>query len=280
MLERQPTFCFSVRLKVWQLERRSSSKLRWLTCCQATTTVTSTTTIKYATRTLTAIRPDGKVSSSSRASHWININVTSATFYAACGIDNLVSRLNGRIIDSITYKVEVANSEFKQIGSAYDCCVACLTSKTCDFSFSSFENGVPYCTFIDYNVTCTPGRLLYEVDVIDPTNLRGFTVSNSNCGIGGVFVPQSFWFRHISRWDSSHRTLDSLHITNTITSTRSASRKINFRYVKIFAASELVTYWARFMSKVCQHNSYQDFDAVALVEHFVAFSKALFWMLQ
>lgn len=111
----------------------------------------------------------------------------SATFYAACASNNLVDKIYGENIDSIRYNIEAPQDQFKEIASAYDCCVACLVNNpTCGVSYSSFSDGLLYCTFLEYKDTCQADRVLFNVSSFFQPPETGFTISNSNCGSVGV----------------------------------------------------------------------------------------------
>jgi hypothetical protein len=60
-----------------------------------------------------------------------------ATYYAACAPNNLVSRINGNGIDSLTYHpgIPVNDISYTAANSPYDCCVQCVSQSTCAGSF-------------------------------------------------------------------------------------------------------------------------------------------------
>jgi hypothetical protein len=172
---------------------------------QSTATVTSTT---VSTSTSTVVPSD--VSKTLSFSTTIPVTVTTTfytspvvtttttftvsstlTGYAACATNNLLGPVyNGNIIDDVYFGGNIYDDSTTPTNSAYDCCVACLTSETC--SGSSYETNSGTC----YQYTarsCANGQIYggsftHESNGGSNTGFS-FVISNSNCGFiddGGV----------------------------------------------------------------------------------------------
>ena len=113
------------------------------------------------------------------------MNAPAATSYDACSSANIIDHANG---GHTIVEVDggVGNSaSFVSTGSAYDCCVACITSSDNCRGFvyigiSGFE-----CELITGN-TCDPGVAYggeqFKTDATD-TNSPGLPIGNGRCGI-------------------------------------------------------------------------------------------------
>ncbi|CAG1991375.1 unnamed protein product [Fusarium graminearum] len=147
------------------LPRRTSTK-------ETTTTTTSTSTIIQADETLTNPR-----------NHKTQTSVApSATFYAACASNNLVSATNGNHgIDSINFNDDTSNNDIIVIGtaSAYNCSMACQTTSNCIFSDFAF-GGCQLVIGSSCSTAATFGTS-YQTNSNVPAD-RGVVISNGPCG--------------------------------------------------------------------------------------------------
>ena len=127
-----------------------------ITAAQQTTTATSVTT---TTSTVTSEQPQ-------------------ATFYAACGNDNLVSSVDGFGIDTIS---DFSNGlSFVAANSAYDCCVACVLNSNC--AGTIFDTRGLGCIVANGPGTCSASNMPGSIATSGDQPPTIFIASNSNCG--------------------------------------------------------------------------------------------------
>jgi hypothetical protein len=127
-----------------------------------TATVSSTTTTTIATTT-TVFAP-------------------LATYYAACGTDNQVSTIDGRVLSQFdptpnTYTITPSTG-------AYDCCAMCIQDESCGASFFlerySYGNAQT-CYMMNNGGICSGSRPVGQI-FNDVDNTAALTASNGNCG--------------------------------------------------------------------------------------------------
>ncbi|KAF5662694.1 hypothetical protein FHETE_7800 [Fusarium heterosporum] len=108
----------------------------------------------------------------------------SATVYAACARDNIISSANGgHDIFEITINQPSSSGPYNTLqagssGSAYACCVSCQTTTNCVYSALN-RNGC----YLIISAVCDPSRDFgtgYRTD--SEVSGTGFTISNGPCG--------------------------------------------------------------------------------------------------
>lgn len=126
-----------------------------------------------------------------------------ATFYAACGTSNLLSRVYDSVLDpggfgeeSVDGYLSVAfvtildesNPAIQTTlvaDNAYDCCVQCITNDNCGGGFF-MEDGSNQCTFSSPVRECDPtayGGVTSQIYTDDPNyGTLQLTVFDGNCG--------------------------------------------------------------------------------------------------
>ncbi|KAF6836787.1 hypothetical protein CMUS01_05267 [Colletotrichum musicola] len=148
-----------------------------------TVTGTPTTTVTLPPALPTGFTVPAQVTATTTTTETVtNTNlVVDPTFtaYRACQRDNLVSQVRGGFPI-----VEAASNwqtlrERRQTNSAYDCCVACQTTNSCQGSL--YSSGTCFLFKGDaFDLTCpSPGFLRYSRFSFAG---RGFTASNGQCG--------------------------------------------------------------------------------------------------
>ncbi|CAG1984067.1 unnamed protein product [Fusarium graminearum] len=140
------------------------------------TVITKTVTLKQCkkTPTRTVVLPRRTKTQTSVA--------PSATFYAACASNNLVSATNGNHgIDSINFNDDTSNNDIIVIGtaSAYNCSMACQTTSNCIFSDFAF-GGCQLVIGSSCSTAATFGTS-YQTNSNVPAD-RGVVISNGPCG--------------------------------------------------------------------------------------------------
>ena len=131
-----------------------------------------------------------------------------ATFYAACGTNNLLSRVYDSVLDHNFLGEEYVDGYLTFAGTntiispdegdpypvtqttlvadnAYDCCVQCITNVNCGGGFF-LEDGSNQCTFSSPVHECDPnayGGVVTAVDAENPNHgTLQVTVFDGNCG--------------------------------------------------------------------------------------------------
>ncbi|KAI1394630.1 hypothetical protein F4819DRAFT_506975 [Hypoxylon fuscum] len=139
------------------------------------TTVTSTT-ISTKDVTITTTIPTTKT---------VQSELPVATYYAACGSKNLLTRANGNNpIQLVVMGNNGATLQSVAATSAYDCCMACMNGNGCHGSFYA-----GFC-YIIVGSTCSPGSFLGEYYQTGQGTTDAFTMSNGPCGLirnGGAY---------------------------------------------------------------------------------------------
>ena len=125
--------------------------------------------------------------------------VPAATFYAACGADNIVDQGQGagygHAIEFETFGCGAGNYNMTEIvnSTAYDCCVACQTTDLCAFSSLSTYYGenppvepncflsIPHNGLCDGGMSSGPAEYYYDPGSSAGPG-QGFIVSNGACG--------------------------------------------------------------------------------------------------
>jgi hypothetical protein len=160
-----------------------------------TTTSTSTTTVQTitvvlpapASTTITSFDTSTLTETSTSTSvETTSVTTTSTiydpveTFYAACGPDNTVSEYNGQFVWSLDWQFDDVNrGPSFSANSAYECCVACITSEGC--AASLWDEFPATCnSWTPTDAQCQIERELIGFSV-DPS-LSGWTISNGLCG--------------------------------------------------------------------------------------------------
>ncbi|KAI4920163.1 hypothetical protein J4E90_002303 [Alternaria incomplexa] len=150
----------------------------------ATATITDFLADAVVTNTVTSVT---EVTSTSTVSVFTTVTSTTTivaevpgpTIYAACSTNNIVSTSNGRKITNGNVGPGATFSS-ASAPTAYDCCVACITSLACGASIfysqgcllSTYENGR----------TCSQNDVAFN-GVFDPQfDFDPLFVSNGNCG--------------------------------------------------------------------------------------------------
>jgi hypothetical protein len=162
---------------------------------QSTTVVSSTSTVvpptvsitlSFSTTVPVTITSTFQATTTTTTTSTLIITSTS-TGYDACATNNLLGpNYNGNIIEDLGSYLGAFSSS--STDSAYDCCVACLTSGNCDGTGYDTNSGT--CYQIN-SQTCTNGQQSAGYFLYEPSNESGLSlvVSNSNCGYvidGGV----------------------------------------------------------------------------------------------
>ncbi|KAK5991605.1 hypothetical protein PT974_09890 [Cladobotryum mycophilum] len=134
----------------------------------ASTVITTSTDLTYVT--------------TSTVTNTISIVAPTATFYAACGPENLVSTANDGVnIGQITTNTAYINT-VNSIHDAYSCCVDCFNTPNCRSAFNI--GSICYHTTPVNNV-CTPGQSNGNIFRTNTNNNTPVIVSNGPCGLLG-----------------------------------------------------------------------------------------------
>jgi len=148
------------------------------------TPVRASTTLSFTTGTITTQTQVESTTTTSVATQTIEVVQPSSTYYAACGPDNVISKVGGNFIDVIGWNyLENTPGQGVQERSArtpYECCVSCINTPGCAGSI--------YVASLCYSISQTPG-------ICSPDALGGrlfasggqgqsenFFVSNGLCG--------------------------------------------------------------------------------------------------
>ena len=150
----------------------------------STTTLTpvrasTTLTVTYGTAiTQTIVEPSTTTTVTTQT---IEVGTPASTFYAACGADNFIPSINGQLVNSL-YISDLALQDVV-VGSAYDCCVACVSTSACVGSAFSLFNNLNYCFFFTQKSgACDAGSQGAQIIPQDGTPDGSLLLSNGICG--------------------------------------------------------------------------------------------------
>lgn len=138
----------------------------------------STTTTLSTTATITGTITSTAQVTTTTTTTSTNVAGPTPIFYAACGADNLVSEVNGQIVDTLIFADPAGSATVLQAGSPYDCCVACLMTDNC--AGSGFTPGI--CFGLTPDNGCAGDKSSGTFQVGPGSSGSGFTISNSKCG--------------------------------------------------------------------------------------------------
>ena len=157
--------------------------------------ICTTTTTKTKTQTIT--NPHKVAATTTTVTS--TVQVPAATYYAACGPDNVVNHglgadSNKGIVDFLTFGSAPYTNQYLGIQTPYDCCVACQTTDGCKLSILSTFYGSnpptdPACNlWFDNSSPCdgsySPGPFEFYTDANNPRTPDQSLeyVSNGPCG--------------------------------------------------------------------------------------------------
>jgi len=145
-----------------------------LTPIRASTTITITT---GTTITQTQIEP---TTTTILTTQTIEVAEPASTYYAACGPDNMISSINGK---GFAYFGSPGMPQFLAVGSAYDCCAACISTPNCIGSANQVFDSRNLCLLEMRDFGACDGRSQgADVGLRDETPDGTVTISNGLCG--------------------------------------------------------------------------------------------------